>query len=247
MPKTQADDRPPSDSAQADLTTDAPRERPILFSGPLVRAILDGSKTQTRRVMKPQPMAQSVLSRLRLTSHTPARGDRLGGWISWDPEGPLTEDVAALCPFGRPGDRLWVRESWMPADHLVDAPHGRNPPQWIRYRADGTVLGRYRVEEPLAPDPCRARECPMPEKGWRPSIHMPRWASRITLEVTGVRVERLQAITDADALAEGVERNGVSPWRLFQGLWEGVYGEGSWAANPWVWVVEFKRVEVPRG
>ena len=177
--------------------------RPILFSGPMVRALLAGTKTQTRRVAKPQPF-----------------------WVN---PGDGQPNPMPKCPYGVPGDTLWLRETWFQSEDS----------SMVHYRADND-------------DPYVTR--------WRPSIHMPRWASRITLEVTGVRVERLCAISEADAAAEGVTqcgdggwhaedtgRDGSSPcWDTASGsyrlLWESINGPGSWAANPWVWVVSFRRV-----
>lgn len=182
------------------------RERPILFSAPMVRALLAGTKRQTRRVVK-----------------TPERY-----------EGGL-QNCLHCCPYGQPGDRLWVRENgWQrPADRAergwsyaydADAPFGI-----------GAANEAYR------------------EEGWkrRPSIHMPRWASRILLEVTDVRVERLQDISEADALAEGVRHSYGEPFdaihtisdrRRYEPLLEQINGPGSWAANPWVWAVSFRLV-----
>ncbi len=206
----------------------APRERPILFSGPMVRAILEGRKTVTRRAVKPQP-------------------DFLGSMV--DPNTPFKTLDAGLharitCPHGQPGDRLWVREAWA-ADAQVDAiaPRDLSQGEPIWYPADFSV---------------RQTGCSMISKGrGRPSIHMPRWASRILLEIIAVRVERLQDISEEQALAEGVRGEpcdharqacadigcwGDTAKGAFGFLWESLNGEGSWAANPWVWVVEFKRV-----
>jgi len=160
-------------------------ERPILFSAPMVRAILDGSKTQTRRVWK-MPRGCDECRR----------------------------------PYGQPGDRLWVRETW------------RSYPDGIVYRAD------YRDT-----DFADAVHAP-----WRASIHMPRSASRIELEVTGLRVERLQDISEADANAEGVKHSlhlpgGRFARENFAHLWWTIHGDESWEANPWVWVVSFVRVK----
>ncbi len=174
------------------------KERPILFSAPMVAAILAGEKTQTRRVMKPQP----------------ALGAPWRGWIV-DPE--AMDIPSAMCPYGITGDRLWVREA-----HLVTA-GGR-----IYYKADHPDLVNC-----------------------RPSIHMPRQFSRITLEITCVRVQRLQEITEADALAEGMETIpvGTATWsnrQSFQVLWGKINGgrDGcDWDSNPWVWVIEFERVQ----
>ncbi|HGE2091701.1 hypothetical protein [Pseudomonas aeruginosa] len=202
------------------------KERPILFTGPMVRAILEGRKTVTRRVVKPQP-------------------DFLGSMV--DPNTPFKTLDAGLharitWPHGQPGDRLWVREAWA-ADAQVDAiaPHDLSQGEPIWYPADLSV---------------RQTGCSMISKGrGRPSIHMPRWASRILLEITAVRIERLQDISEKQALAEGVELEGEgvcwagaagtasdSPVESFRLLWELINGAGSWNTNPWVWVVEFKRV-----
>ena len=232
-------------------------DRPILFSGPMVRALLDGRKTQTRRIMKPQPRANDRL-RKRLDSRD---------FTAFRRHEPPIENWR--CPYGGPGDRLWVKET-----HLGGSPGVAN----IIYRADGEVPGVR----------------------WRPSIHMPRRASRVTLAITDVRVERLQDISEADAIAEGLyrsipderdrdwfaayteEQTGSPPtpgeWKTFnagvwmvpgvpQGwgltpserrrdtwgptpqfcyrlLWEHINGPGSWGANPWVWAVTFE-VERP--
>ena len=195
------------------------RERPILFSAPMVRAILAGTKCQTRRVVKPRK--------------DPDYGCELSpGEIAGD------EHIARLCPYGAPGDRLWVRETHMDLGGCY------------LYRADD----RAEAE----------RAAVAPGQGWRPSIHMPRTLSRITLEITAVRVERLQDISEADVMAEGVRRyeagslgmqwdNGIksittrgNPAQAsYRWLWESINGAGSWDANPWVWVVAFKRVAVP--
>ncbi|WP_319096146.1 hypothetical protein [Pseudomonas aeruginosa] len=204
------------------------KERPILFTGPMVRAILEGRKTVTRRVVKPQP-------------------DFLGSMV--DPNTPFKTLDAGLharitCPHGQPGDRLWVREAWA-ADAQVDAiaPRDLSQGEPIWYPADFSV---------------RQTGCSMISKGrGRPSIHMPRWASRILLEITAVRVERLQDISEEQALAEGVQGepcdharqacSDIGCWGdtakgAFGFLWEQLNGAGAWQANPWVWVVEFKRV-----
>ncbi|HCF3253698.1 hypothetical protein ACM7ZY_28390 [Pseudomonas aeruginosa] len=194
------------------------KERPILFSGPMVRAILEGRKTVTRRVMKPQP-------------------DFLGSMV--DPNTPFKTLDAGLharitCPHGQPGDRLWVREAWA-ADAQVDAiaPRDLSQGEPIWYPADFSV---------------RQTGCSMISKGrGRPSIHMPRWASRILLEITAVRVERLQDITPNQCIAEGAWREkdkelgrGQEAIAAFADLWRSTGGD--WDANPLVWVVEFKRV-----
>lgn len=223
------------------------KERPIPVSGPEVRAILDGRQTQMRRIIKPQP--QFGIGRYA-EDGTPGEVD----WVLLDYDGdPI--DSALRCPYGAPGERLWVRETHALAApslsgrleydgaRLVDSPFG---PVEVWYRADG-ALG---IMSMLFADGPR----------WRPSIHMPRWASRLTLEVTQVRVERLQDISEADAIEEGLlpvgglnsqqmwaysETTGghfVDPRVAFHMLWNSIHGADSLAANPWVWVVEFQKV-----
>ena len=198
------------------------RERPILFSAPMVRAILAGTKTQTRRVLKaePPPGAERVIR--------PFRDERLQ-WAATDPhdmeQGQLVLGEAPRCPYGQPGDRLWVRETW-----------ARNEDQLSETRMDTSLV--YRADgETRAQD--NGTDLP-----WRPSIHMPRAASRITLEITGVRVERLQEISTADCWAEGIASSpDVDPVHEYAELWESINGRGSWDANPWVWVLEFRKLE----
>jgi hypothetical protein len=229
--------------------TVAVRERPLLMSGEMVRAILDGRKTQTRRIMKPQPLWS----------------DRLDCWL-WDRKGRGMEKPADavndppygfsphnwldLCPYGAPGDRLWVRETW--------CRYGASVIYRANYSGDLTPIGD------LIGGP------------WKPSIHMPRWASRLTLEITDVRVQRVQEITDSDALAEGVTREYLPPdpdsfhppgsygfvchpgevgtdakiWRTpqeaFASLWDSRNAKRPgcrWADSPWVWARTFRRVE----
>ena len=210
------------------------KERPILFSAPMVRAILAGTKTQTRRVVKPQP--------------------------GCDPRDDGHIDMGR-CPYGQPGDGLWVKETFA----IV--------PRTAYRRSEG-------VQQTLRPDD--DHDAAIYRAGWdrsnggfrwRPSIHMPRWASRITLEITGVRVERLQDISPSDAIAEGLKglsKDGgqitkygipdsdglpgtddagwpwhawrISPVDSYRRLWSQINGPRSWDANPFVWVVEFKRV-----
>jgi len=219
------------------------KERPILFSAPMVRAILEDRKTVTRRVVKPQPYIANVADDgMRYCNVSGA----VGGRIRLDP------DFLASCPYGQPGDRLWVRETFAhwPTCDLVRG-------DWFgitAYRAGKPVLvPPPGAHVPLDQWPREWRDDTKPDSvRWRPSIHMPRWASRVTLEVTGVRVERLQAISEVDAIAEGIgqsQRTGgwlpgncAAPEWAFRELWEQINGAGSWQADPWVWVVEFKRV-----
>ena len=187
------------------------RERPILFSAPMVRAILAGNKTQTRRIMKPR-RDRYVGCELAL--------NELAGEVN---AGDYTNAPMA------PGDRLWVREA-----HYI--------------------IGEYREVFFCATQDSNHSPTLSWPGPWRPSIHMPRWASRITLEVTGVRAERLQEISYEDARAEGAEfwRNDGTLTELppcsahryeFEDLWTSINGADSWNANPWVWVVSFRRLD----
>jgi hypothetical protein len=210
------------------------KERPILFSAPMVRALLDGSKTQTRRIVKPQP-------------HIDAAGNFCVGKSCYGQDGagrPVTKAfVEWHCPHGKPGDRLWVRETWAQPAALDPGP--------TVYRADYPACVLKGYENVPAVD----------DITWKPSIHMFRRDSRVLLEIVSVRVERLDDCSAADAVAEGIRRVGPGferwhpdpadvhhtgstqdPLLAYRGLWESINGAGSWAANPWVWVVEFKRV-----
>jgi hypothetical protein len=228
------------------------REHPILFGDEMVRAILDGRKTQTRRMVKlpnrktsdgrdwlwwldrahsdrgfPTDADGALLS---MDSWHAAPAECYRNWYLHVPNSHPDDVEAGECvdrvyaPW-RAGDRLWVREAWAyttdyDGQFLMD---GRK----ALYRADNETM--------ITP------------RRWRPSIHMPRWASRITLEITAVRVERVQDITDADAIAEGAQCAGV-PASLtnrgaFSKLWDRIHGEGAWARNDWVWVVEFQRTK----
>ncbi|VGC38848.1 hypothetical protein [Klebsiella pneumoniae] len=206
------------------------KERGMIFNAEMVRALLDGRKTQTRRPVK-----------------FPVHDKNLGCELAGNElAGELSAGNYLNSAFGKPGDRIWVRETWNKYGGL------------LTYRADHDWIDDMRKETV-----CTAK--------WVPSIHMPRWASRILLEITDVRVERLNAISPEDAESEGLERTNFTgfgdepglpsypepdvyfdplkkqwkeyPPEAFAGLWESIYGEGSWLANPWVWVIEFKRVE----
>lgn len=223
-------------SAQAPI---AMKERPILFSAPMVRALLAGTKTQTRRVVKWRGLQQGLnrgFSGLQV--------ERSGSnWVLTSPTRTSHEyrSVPMPRPYGEPGDRLWVRETFQPLfadgfDHYTsDWETGKG--YAVRYVAtDGRA-------EWIDGDDNISDRC-------KPAIHMPRWASRITLEITDVRVERLQDISEADAIAEGVSMPDGTPtppefWSYrqeFGCLWQSINGPGSWDANHWVWVIEFKRV-----
>lgn len=196
-------------------------ERGMIFNAEMVRAILDGRKTQTRRIVKLQPDEDGLA---KVTN---------GPWVD-------TSERNYRCPFGDVGDRIWVRETWAEA--------GASAPNLKLYRANYPehVPSHYENVPPAN------------EIRWTPSIHMPRWASRILLEITDVRVERLNAISEHDAQAEGVAKLRGGFWQHYQPgwtqhqlsargsfvtLWKSIYGEESWNSNPWVWVIEFKRIE----
>lgn len=215
------------------------RERPILFSGPMVRAILEDRKTQTRRIIKGVFKKESS----GLLKGQPERleVDCIKDWDGLPSRLDLRPRNWEICPYGVPGDRLWVRETW-------DAPDGSTNRDEAAYRADYGDKSE-------------------PQHTWRPSIHMPRWASRLSLELTESRIERVQDITAKDILAEGVvirshdceafARVGANPkchvsafdgaaypdlMSLWAATWEKVNGKFAWARNDWVWVLNFKRV-----
>lgn len=194
----------------------APKQRPILFSGPMVRALLAGTKTQTRRVVKSQPSDSHIGGASCYAEQ--------GEWVWLDGYDGSIVSRMGRCPYGAPGDTLWVRETWL--------------------RDIYTGGFQYFADHPAPSGP-----------KWKPSIHMPRWASRITLEVTGVRVERLHDISEADARAEGIVpfRDGHG-WHTEEGrhyagsaidaylnLWAEINGEESAKANPFVWSIEFRK------
>jgi hypothetical protein len=196
-------------------------DRPILFSGPMVRAILDGSKTQTRRVVTPQPSCDT-LHMLNNIERNPHRW-----WpVSAD---DYTTGKGVECPYGVPGDRLWVRETWASS-------YGAGC--WgTLFKADGAYVQGKRKHE----NGPHFNADNLPPVRWRPSIHMPRWASRLTLAVTDVRVERVQDITEADAVAEGFGSKGY-PKLAFCNTWDSLNAERGygWDSNPWVWAITFK-------
>jgi hypothetical protein len=207
-------------------TTTAIKERPILFSGPMVCAILDGSKTQTRRVVKMPPDFEQFTHLRSAQGAEAPKNTFIAYWLEYGKE--ESGGTFFRCPFGKPGERLWVRETWA-APHGFDAWSPRDIPKGARiyYSATADLKGPFGVG---------GLRC-------RPSIFMPRWASRITLEIADVRVERLQSISDDDARAEGYDGSHAFPREWFARLWERINGLGSWKANPWVWVVEFRRVQ----
>lgn len=213
------------------------KERPIIFNDEMVRAILDGRKTQTRRIVNGVPSSHDfhgwVLSSAR------AKDEGKACWaIGKSPL--LNKPIRVRCPFGAIGDRLWVREAYQgplfdyeQMEAYLEDNSKFEKQEYCEYRADGGSRPEYYDGD----DNLR--------HGWRPSIHMPRWASRITLEITDVRVERLKSISEADARAEGVvAASGPFEAQLaFYELWRSIYGWESWDSNPWVWVIAFKRVD----
>jgi hypothetical protein len=202
------------------------RERPILFSAPMVRALMAGTKTQTRRVVKgaptdwapmqPQVFAPTVIDR---------HGDEQPGPDAYG-AGNEDGDCWIRCPYGEPGDRLWVRESWARDDE------------------DGQVMYRADIGHEACADAWeQGRIEGVPRYKWKPSIHMPRRICRLVLTLESVRVERLNDISRGDAMAEGCPfqnmAEGPDPRQWYADLWDQINGQGSWNANPWVWVLAF--------
>ena len=212
------------------------KERPILFSTLMVQAILEGRKTMTRRIVKPQPDEDdNMVLGLYHPTLVDSYGDIFPGTEKF---GLSNEHYSIPGPYGKPGDVLWIRETWRPRTHSFPTGYA------YEYKATAKEDG-VPVDEP-----------------WKPSIFMPRQASRITLEITNVRVERLQDISDEDAVKEGIEvihmaeptvpiykrydlkenKGTTNPFLSFQTLWKSINGKDSWDANPWVWVIEFKKI-----
>ncbi|MGV3930501.1 hypothetical protein [Citrobacter braakii] len=213
------------------------KEYGMIFNGEMVRAILDGRKTQTRRPIK-----------WKQTRFTEIGEREDGSKWPWSEDAENVCDYWHPCPFGVVGDRIWVRETW------ADVNHEGCPA--VAYRADGEVRDLHEddgdEQDPNLEKYWFANWYPDlisgTEGSWTPSIHMPRWASRILLEITDVRVERLQAITLGDICKEfgcGLYdfRPATYGFQAWEELWKSIYGDDSWQANPWVWVVEFKRIE----
>lgn len=218
-------------------------ERGMIFNSEMVRAILDGRKTQTRRPIKWKQTRFTEIGEREDGSNWPWSEDTENVCDYWHP-----------CPFGAVGDRIWVRETFQGPLFDFD--------QMDAYCKDSTPFEKaqfcvYKADGKPAPEFFDADDnlhC-----GWRPSIHMPRWASRILLEITDVRVERLNAISEEDARAEGIIDGGClncgepepcgcanpepDATDAFAYLWKSIYGDDSWNANPWVWVIEFKRIK----
>ncbi|MEZ3980083.1 hypothetical protein QQX85_03565 [Klebsiella variicola] len=213
------------------------REKGLIFNSEMVRAILDGRKTQTRRPIK-----------WKQTRFTEIGEREDGSKWPWSEDAEHACDFWHPCPFGAVGDRIWVREAFRVHSRATDV-------ATLVYKAserNSWTEQTHRVPVAVCNKPAT------PEK-WTPSLHMPRWASRILLEITDVRVERLNAISEEDARAEGIIDGGClncgepepcgcanpdpDATDAFAYLWQSIYGQASWNANPWVWVIEFKRVE----
>lgn len=234
------------------------KTKPILFSGPMVRAIVSGQKSQTRRIIKPQPKNRPILANAYTVG-----ADRSKDGNEWLDADCINPGVPMKTPFVV-GQRLWVRETFaIENTHEYDGtetlPTDGRP---IQRREGFKLIPRYRATEPdtqLIIAECEHDEDAM---RWTASSFMPRWASRITLEIESVRVERLQDISFQDALAEGLaqrphrylrcqtfgvadweeERWRMSPIDAYEALWGSINGKGSWATNPWVWVITFRRI-----
>lgn len=230
------------------------KERPILFSAPMVLALLAGTKTQTRRILKAEHLEQ-----VDRFAFDPERGEWEMGETHWG--GPVASCGFVRCPYGLPGDRLWVRETFY-CDDAFAGDHARSCSGCVRCKhTDEDRIADWKEELYFRADGVPDFEG---EKVvWKPSIFMPRWASRLSLEVTGVRVERLQEISEADAKAEGVRPffetfPGIGrDQRITSGdlaadaehraayacLWDDLNGDAaSWKSNPWVWAISFRRL-----
>ncbi|OUG82568.1 hypothetical protein AZZ97_001345 [Klebsiella pneumoniae] len=195
----------------------------MIFNAEMVRALLDGRKTQTRRPIKWKQTRFTEIGEREDGSKWPWSEDAKHACDSWHP-----------CPFGAVGDRIWVREAFRVHSRATDV-------ATLVYKASE----RNSWTEQTRRVPVAVCNKPATPEKWTPSLHMPRWASRILLEITGVRVERLRSMSQDDARAEGViaASGPMEAGLAFRELWDSIYGEESWKANPWVWVIEFKRVE----
>lgn len=244
------------------------KERGMIFNSEMVRAILDGRKTQTRRIMKVQPESNQ-LGLLLITDSTKHSDIGKYHWAESNATGNHVRSKLFSSPFGAVGERIWVRETW--------ATLGNEDGCYVDWE-DNLCKGDERSAARIYRASCEQRPgdyglWSIPddaywkphtkehkfEGAWRPSIHMPRWASRILLEITDVRVERLNAISEEDARAEDIIDGGClncgepepcgcanpepEATDAFAYLWQSIYGQDNWNANPWVWVIEFKRVE----
>ncbi|MEA5436464.1 hypothetical protein [Klebsiella variicola] len=226
-------------------------ERGMIFNAEMVRAILDGRKTQTRRIMKVQPESNQ-LGLLLITDSTKHSDIGKYHWAESNATGNHVRSKLFSCPFGAVGDRIWVRETWS-SDFANYYPNDR-----VWYAADNNRRLDIEVVDGVRGIYSPESDVHVPFR-WQPSIHMPRWASRILLEITDVRVERLNAISEQDARAEGIIDGGClncgepepcgcanpepDATDAFAYLWQSIYGQENWNANPWVWVISFERIE----
>ncbi|EPK4544205.1 hypothetical protein M1I87_004444 [Serratia marcescens] len=228
------------------------KERPVIFNGEMVRAIIDGRKTQTRRVMAVQPESNQF-GLLRISDSTKRSDIGKYHWAESNATGPHQRSALFSCPFGQVGDRMWVRETWGVVSHDFD--ENERIIDWVPDRPATAIHempfgnGYYSGHAIYAADGefTWGDDDGHGEKScWKPSIHMPRTACRILLEITAVRVERLNDISDGDAIREGCSaadmKSGDCVADVFARLWSSIYGAESWIANPWVWVIEFRRV-----
>ena len=240
-------------------------ERPILFSAPMVRAILDGQKTQTRRVIKNFPeehrwkMFPGYCRETKLLETSRGPCLKISDHINnneLDDEGPIW----IRCPFGRAGDNLWVRETWGNADHFYQN-HENEEPRCVAYRADRSARQfNFDCSQSSAVEKYDIEQWDWNTIKWKPSIHMSRWACRLLLVVKNIRAQRLQDISEFDAAAEGVApmledadleylvtEAEFGHKQAFRFLWENINGKRagcSWADNPWIWVIEFERLDI---
>ncbi len=220
------------------------KEHPIIFSADMVKAILEDRKTQTRRVIKPQPPEDAAKVFYWWHGSMPKEQCASSGCYYWYPRGLASID----CPYGEPGDRLWVKETfqivmpwgsvddeWIGDDIMeVDGPLGSVKPEQIGYWWNIV----YKAQDDIC-------------SWWRPSIFMPRWASRITLEIVNIRVQRIQEINGDECMLEGIQvkwsdpNNNMQEKMAFKALWDSINSKRGygWDVNPWAWVIEFKRVE----
>lgn len=214
------------------------KERPILFSSPMVQALLDGRKNQTRRIVKPQPNIDPQTGDILMY-----KGSEFEKVLPASEYGKQTK-----CPYGKIGDRLWVRETWREADSLLGG-STLTPPVAFAYKADKTIFDYKGAQY-------NTFGLNFEKFKWKPSIFMPRAACRIMLEITDVRVQRLHDISEQDAILEGIEKwpdgnykaygNNAGKFRQatdsFRSLWASINGFESWNANPLVWALTFKRI-----
>ncbi|NMB83283.1 MAG: hypothetical protein GYA14_15855 [Ignavibacteria bacterium] len=227
------------------------KRHPILFCSEMVKAIIAGRKTQTRRVIKPQPIVDFDSGYVFYRKH------------QFDIHNmPLSEEILKYCPYGQCGEVLWVRETWGWYGTIISGSYGYCPPEEPRW-PPAVIKGGFRRPIIYKADYPKHRFDPN-DSGWKPSIHMPYSACRIWLDIVDIRVERLHDIKNEDCIEEGIERTefgwknyqksypvnefmgdtGVEELKSYQSLWFEINGEESWYNNPYVWVIEFKVKEI---